>query len=102
MSRLGSAETSDADELVTRPTSRKRKAPEPKQTFIVDDDEDSENSDEVVFSSPAKRRRHQTTQEAPRTPRKTSQQDKLDLEADLLDLQDSGKLHGARYVSLEC
>ncbi|KAL1969273.1 hypothetical protein VTN77DRAFT_9465 [Rasamsonia byssochlamydoides] len=88
LSGLGSAETSDADELVTRPTSRKRKAAEPSATFVVDDD--SDNSDDVIVSSPAKRRRRENVAEAaPRTPRKTSEQERLELEEDLRDLQDS-------------
>ncbi|KKA24893.1 hypothetical protein T310_1072 [Rasamsonia emersonii CBS 393.64] len=87
LSGLASAETSDADELVTRPTGRKRRAAEPSATFVVDDD--SDDSDDVVVSSPAKRRRRENVSEEPRTPRKTSEQDRLDLEEDLRDLQDS-------------
>jgi hypothetical protein len=90
LSGLGSAETSDAEELVTRPTSRKRRVAEPSATFVVDDDPD--DSDDVILSSPAKRRRRQSIPEAPRTPRKTAEQDKLDLEEDLRDLQDSGSV----------
>lgn len=96
LSGLASAETSDADELVTRPTGRKRRAAEPSATFVVDDD--SDDSDDVVVSSPAKRRRRENVSEEPRTPRKTSEQDRLDLEEDLRDLQDSGKVDFAKYT----
>lgn len=94
LSGLASAETSDADELVTRPTSRKRRAAEPSANFVVDDD--SDDSDDVVVSSPAKRRRRENVSEEPRTPRKTSEQDRLDLEEDLRDFEDSGTIDFAK------
>lgn len=87
LSDLGSPETSDADEIVTRPTSRRLKRAAASNTaFVVDDDSESD----IVVSSPAKRRRRDSGSEVPRTPHQTSEQDRLDLEEDLKALQDSG------------
>lgn len=87
LSDLGSPETSDADEIVTLPPRRSRPRATQKRALVVDDE--SDESDPVV-SSPTKRRRRNIELEAPHTPRPTSEQDKLDLEEDLEDLQDSG------------
>ncbi|KAJ5832137.1 hypothetical protein N7474_000448 [Penicillium riverlandense] len=51
---------------------------------------DSEDSDEPVLSSPIKRRRRAADTETPQTPHSSADRDRLDIEEDLEDLQDSG------------
>ena len=56
----------------------------------IDEDED-DDEDEPVVATPARRKRIATSDEKnPETPKRDSDQDKLDIEADLEDLQDSG------------
>ncbi|CAL5871149.1 uncharacterized protein PFLUO_LOCUS5395 [Penicillium psychrofluorescens] len=50
---------------------------------------DSEDSDEPVLSSPMKRRRRAADTETPQTPHSSADRDRLDIEEDLEDLQDS-------------
>lgn len=79
-------EANDFAEETLRPRRRlKRKAES--SPIVLSDLEDSE---EPVVSSPVKRRRPVLEPEAPRTPRTSAKQDKLDIEEDLRDLQDSG------------
>lgn len=49
-----------------------------------------ESDGDLIVSSPVKKRRRNTDAEQPRTPRRTPEQDKVDIEEDLQDLQDSG------------
>ena len=62
---------------------------------------DPDDSDEPVLSSPVKRRRLETVSELPETPRASADQDRLDIEEDVKDLQDSGTvpLHYRAYCS---
>lgn len=83
-------EASDDDVIVSKPRRRLRKGPSPKP--IISLDSDSEQSDEPLVSSPAKRRRRNVDVDMPQTPRRNSNQDEADLEEDLEDLQDSGKI----------
>lgn len=86
-----SLETTEEEEIVTRPTSRRRKRGAASSTaFPVDDLDDLDESEDLIVSSPAKRRRLYSGAEALRTPRQTTEQDRLDLEEDLEDLKDSG------------
>jgi hypothetical protein len=81
-------ESSDDDEIVTKPRRRLGRGTAPKRAISLDSD--PEESDEPVGPSPAKRQRRNVDTEAPHTPRRNSDQAKLDLEEDLEDLQDSG------------
>ncbi|KAL2005468.1 hypothetical protein VTN00DRAFT_2679 [Thermoascus crustaceus] len=89
LSDLGSPETSGADEIVTRPTSRRLKRGAAANTVFVVKDDSEESDSDIVVTSPAKRRRRDSGSEVPRTPRQTLEQDRLDLEEDLKALQDS-------------
>lgn len=108
-----SEQESDADEIVTRPRRKLRRGAASKPNIIHDDDEDEkkdepesknqkeeeeekeeeehedEDEDEPLVT-PARRRRRNIVSEDPQTPRRGSGQDKIDLEEDLEDLQDSG------------
>lgn len=88
LSDFGSPETSDAEEIVTRPTRRLRRGVAQKRKAIVEDESDESEEEPIV--SPTKRRKRNEDIEEPKTPRQTSEQDRLDLEEDLKDLQDSG------------
>lgn len=79
---------SDDDDVVIKPRRRLRKAPSPKPTISLDSD--SEESDDPIVCSPTKRRKRNIDADAPHTPRRDSDQAKLDLEEDLENLQDSG------------
>ncbi|KAJ9410766.1 hypothetical protein DTO045G8_1672 [Paecilomyces variotii] len=82
-----SSGASDEEEVVAHSTTRRlKRGAAPSTAFPVDD---SDDSDDVILSSPAKRRRLDNGPEALRTPRQTSDQDRLDLEEDLEDLKDS-------------
>ncbi|BDD59662.1 hypothetical protein MPDQ_001758 [Monascus purpureus] len=87
LSDFGSPETSDAEEIVTRPTRRLRRGVAQKRKAIVEDESDESEEEPIV--SPTKRRKRNEDIEEPKTPRQTSEQDRLDLEEDLKDLQDS-------------
>jgi hypothetical protein len=94
LSDLGSEETSDSDDLVSRPLRQKQKGPALKSDFVVDDHvrlEDSE--DDLVIASPRKRRKRDSAVKSPHTPQKDSEQERIDLEEDLQALQDSGIAH---------
>lgn len=94
LSDFGSPETSDAEEIVTRPTRRLRRGAAQKRKAIVEDESDESEEEPIV--SPTKRRRRNEDIEEPKTPRQTSEQDRLDLEEDLKDLQDSGIILSSR------
>ncbi|GAD95100.1 conserved hypothetical protein [Paecilomyces variotii No. 5] len=85
-SEQDSSGASDED-VVTRPTPRRLKRGSAPTTALSVDD--SDDSDDIILSSPAKRRRLDNGPEGLRTPRQTSDQDRLDLEEDLEDLKDS-------------
>lgn len=90
LSDLASEETSDADELVSRPLRQKQRGPAFKNDFVVDDHAHIEDSDDdLVISSPAKRRKRDSAVKSPHTPQKDSEQERIDLEEDLQALQDS-------------
>ncbi|KAL2841586.1 hypothetical protein BJY01DRAFT_217392 [Aspergillus pseudoustus] len=72
------SEESDADEIVSRPRRKLRRGGAP-QPIIVDDDSSEEEVRVVASKSPS----------VPHTPRQDSAQDRIDLEEDLEDLQDS-------------
>jgi hypothetical protein len=55
---------------------------------------DGFESEDIVAPSPRKRRKRDLEAEIPQTPRRRSEQDKLDLEEDLEDLRDSGSRLG--------
>ncbi|KAI9923476.1 hypothetical protein ASPWEDRAFT_40514 [Aspergillus wentii DTO 134E9] len=78
----------DAEDIVARPRRKlRRRGQAPQPTIVLDDSEESE--EDPVASSSAKNRRRNVGSEVPQTPRRGSNQDKLDLEEDLEDLQDS-------------
>lgn len=81
----------DEDEEPKRRRRLRRGAPL-KPVVILDD---SDDSDDQLVSSPAKRRKPNPSDDVPQTPRRDSDQDKLDIEEDLEDLQDSGS-----YITL--
>ena len=90
--QLGGAETSgdEEDNITTKPIARRRplRVAPPKDDFIVDDDEVRELSDdEADVVAPTSK--HRQTSGTPRTPRRQSRREILDLEEDLEDLQDS-------------
>ncbi|KAL4964571.1 uncharacterized protein BDV14DRAFT_76279 [Aspergillus stella-maris] len=70
----------DADEVVARPRRKLRRGGAP-QPIVVDDDEDSEEEGDRAATS--------KSPSVPVTPRRDSVQDRLDIEEDLEDLQDS-------------
>lgn len=104
-----SEEKSDVDEVVSRPRRKLRRGVASKPTIVLCDDDngvkedepelknqqeekEDENEDEdEPLVTPARRRRHNIVSEDPQTPRRGSDQDKLDIEEDLEDLQDSGR-----------
>lgn len=102
LSDLGSPETSDADEIVTRPTSRRLKRGAAANTAFVAKGDSEESDSDIVVTSPAKRRRRDSGSEVPRTPRRTTEQDRLDLEEDLKALQDSGTVYSFIRPELAC
>lgn len=84
---------SDAEEVVSGPRRKLRRGGASKPPVVVDDDEDDEDDEDgPVLATPARRKRTVTSDENPVTPKRDSDQDKLDIEADLEDLQDSGML----------
>ncbi|RHZ55629.1 hypothetical protein CDV55_102852 [Aspergillus turcosus] len=80
------SDQSDED-MVIQPRRRLRRGTANVKPIVVE--EDSEDSDEPVRSSPVKRRKRNITSDPPQTPRRHSEQEKLDLEEDLEVLQDS-------------
>ncbi|KAL4886403.1 hypothetical protein BJY04DRAFT_213173 [Aspergillus karnatakaensis] len=70
---------SDADEVVSRPRRKLRRGGAP-QPIVVDDDLDEEGEDRITPSK---------SPNLPHTPRRDSAQDRIDLDEDLEDLQDS-------------
>lgn len=106
-SEFNQSQESDA-EVVTRPRRKLRRGAASKPTIVLDDDEDEEKEDGLEKSqkeeekeedededddeplvTPARRRRRNIVSEDPQTPRRGSDQDKIDIEEDLEDLQDS-------------
>lgn len=77
--------------MVSGPRRKLRRGGASKPPVVVDDD-DEDDEDEPVVATPARRKRTVTSDETPVTPKRDSDQDKLDIEADLEDLQDSGML----------
>ncbi|KAL3455091.1 hypothetical protein BJX64DRAFT_90677 [Aspergillus heterothallicus] len=71
-------EESDADEVVARPRRKLRRGGAP-QLIVVDDGSSADDVRVVASKSPS----------VPHTPRRDSAQDRIDLEEDLEDLQDS-------------
>lgn len=131
LSNIGEPEESDANELASPGTHRKRRGPRLKQkspSVVVLDDSDAD-SDVIITNHKRKKRKHNdqpsldqgddgddsddviiaptpsrrgfrkspqksvatSSEEAPKTPKKYSQQDELDLEEDLEDLRDTGE-----------
>ncbi|GIK04458.1 hypothetical protein Aspvir_008541 [Aspergillus viridinutans] len=80
------SDQSDED-MVIQPRRRLRRGAADVKPIVVE--EDSEDSDEPIRSSPIKRRKRNINSDPPRTPRRHSEQEKLDLEEDLEVLQDS-------------
>ncbi|KAL2796062.1 hypothetical protein BJX66DRAFT_300407 [Aspergillus keveii] len=72
------SEESDVDEIVSRPRRKLRRGGAP-HLIVVDDDSPDEEIQIVASKSPS----------VPHTPRRDSAQDRIDLEEDLEDLQDS-------------
>lgn len=131
LSNIGEPEDSDASELVSPGTYRKRRGPKPQRksppVIELDDsdadsdviltshkrkkskqndqvghnqaDEDEDEDDDIIAPTPSRRGLRKSPQksvdtgseELPKTPRKYSQQDELDLEEDLEDLRDTGE-----------
>ncbi|OJJ49806.1 hypothetical protein ASPZODRAFT_128336 [Penicilliopsis zonata CBS 506.65] len=89
LSDLGSPETSDADELVTQPRKRRRQTTQRTAASVDVEGEEEEVEEDPIVSSPAKRILRRGVSDVPRTPRRTSDQERLDLKEDLEDLQDS-------------
>ncbi|KAF4158689.1 hypothetical protein CNMCM6936_002747 [Aspergillus lentulus] len=80
------SDESDED-MVIQPRRRLRRGAADARPIVVE--EDSEDSDEPIRSSPMKRRKRNINSDAPETPRRNSDQERLDLEEDLEVLQDS-------------
>lgn len=76
--------------MVIQPRRRLRRGAADATPIVVE--EDSEDSDEPIRSSPIKRRKPNINSDAPETPRRNSDQERLDLEEDLEVLQDSGRI----------
>lgn len=83
------SDQSDED-MVIQPRRRLRRGTVNVKPIVIEGD--SEDSDEPVRSSPIKRRKRSITSDPPQTPRRHSEQEKLDLEEDLEVLQDSGRI----------
>ncbi|KAL2820778.1 hypothetical protein BJX63DRAFT_284340 [Aspergillus granulosus] len=83
LEELQNPQESDADEIVSRPRRKLRRGGAPQPIVVRDEsseEEDEEEEDRVVaLKSPS----------VPHTPRRNSTQDRIDLEEDLEDLQDS-------------
>jgi hypothetical protein len=87
----------DSDVVITSHKRQKRKQAD--QTSHADTDEDEDGDDDIIAPTPSRRGSRRSPQksvdtcseEIPKTPRKYSQQDELDLEEDLEDLRDTGK-----------
>ncbi|KAF9889683.1 hypothetical protein FE257_006989 [Aspergillus nanangensis] len=77
---------SDDDEIMSRPRRKLRRGAAPPTTIVLDN---SSEEEDLVLSSPAKKRRLFKNNDVPQTPRRGSDQDRMDLEEDLEDLQDS-------------
>ncbi|PKX94187.1 uncharacterized protein P174DRAFT_441472 [Aspergillus novofumigatus IBT 16806] len=80
------SDESDED-MVKQPRRRLRRGAANARPIVVE--EGSEDSDEPIHSSPIKRRKRNINSEPPKTPRRNSDQERLDLEEDLEVLQDS-------------
>ncbi|KAK1143985.1 hypothetical protein N8T08_005894 [Aspergillus melleus] len=85
-----SAQEENDEDVVTRPRRKLRRGPAQPAAIVLDDS--SDESDAPIASSPVKRGRRNMSVEEPQTPRHNRNQDQLDLEEDLEDLQDSGRL----------
>ncbi|KAL4809462.1 hypothetical protein BDV18DRAFT_132123 [Aspergillus unguis] len=72
------SDESDADEVVSRPRRKLRRGGAP-QPIVVGDDSDDQEERSATSKSPSD----------PHTPRRDSAQDRIDIEEDLEDLQDS-------------
>lgn len=83
------SDESDED-LVIQPRRRLRRGAADARPIVVE--EGSEDSDEPIRSSPMKRRKRNINSDPPKTPRRNSDQERLDLEEDLEALQDSGRI----------
>lgn len=86
------SDESDAEEVVSGPRRKLRRAGESKPPVVAVDEDEDDDEDEPVVATPARRKRIAPSAENPETPKRGSDQDKLDIEADLEDLQDSGTL----------
>lgn len=86
---------SDAEEVVSGPRRKLRRggASKPPVVAVDEDEDDDDEEDEPVVATPSRRKRIAPSDENPETPKRDSDQAKLDIEADLEDLQDSGSLH---------
>lgn len=115
-SERNQSDESDADEVVSRPRRKLRRGGASKLPVVInddddednhaehksndskeedgededDDDDDNDDEDEPVVVTPARRKRNMASEENPQTPKRDSDQDKIDIEEDLEDLQDSG------------
>ena len=89
---LGSSETSDRDELATRPVQKATRMAKRKRESIADGRQSDESGDEDEPPITPTKRRKQNDSEAHQAPQQKLEQDKLDLEQDLEDLQDSGTI----------
>lgn len=93
----------DSDVVITSHKRKERKQNEQPSPDQGDDGEDSD--DEIIAPTPSRRGLRKSPQkstgtgseEPPKTPRKYSQQDELDLEEDLEDLRDTGEIY-----SIQC
>lgn len=77
------SDESDADEVVARPRRKLRRGGAP-QPIVVDDDSSEDQEIRAGTSN---------SPDIPHTPRRDSAQDRIDLDEDLEDLQDSGTAH---------
>lgn len=84
------SDESDADEVVARPRRKLRRGGAP-QPIVVDDDSEEQEVRAGASHSP----------DIPHTPRRDSAQDRIDLDEDLEDLQDSGTTHSvSKYLTI--
>jgi Domain of unknown function (DUF4211) len=102
LSVVGSAETSDEDALVTKPTQRRRKAgndtyqnfSKPSRSNGVDDWLVDDDDIEYISSDEDQPRVRKVSK--PKTPRRRSRKEQEELDADLEDLHDSDQEKSAR------
>jgi hypothetical protein len=84
----GKSEMSGSEDPGSRPRRKLKRKAESSPIVLSD----SEDSDEPVLSSPIKRHKRAANTETPQTPHSSADRDRLEIEEDLEDLQDSGKL----------